>query len=136
MFTKYFFHHANTKQNIIAEILVNQACKYKPKNYTEMKVKVENTSSLTSLTISSLILARSASLPLSRSTSLFLLRPTSPFTSSDLDDSALQDFVFGDRSVVLEVKLKDVLGAQMLFATWKLLALANTLPLPGGVKYS
>ena len=32
MFTKYFFHHANTKQNIIAEILVNQACKYKQTN--------------------------------------------------------------------------------------------------------
>ena len=112
------------------------ACKYKQKNYTEMKVKVKNTSSLTSLTISSLILARSVSLLLSRSTSLFLLRPTSPFTSSDLDDSALQDFVFGDRTVVLDVELKDVLGAQMLFATWKLLALANTLPLPGGAKYN
>ena len=48
-------------------------------------MKVKNTSSLTSFTISSLILARSASLlPLSRSTSLFFLRPTSPFTSSDL----------------------------------------------------
>ena len=129
MFTKYLFFHANTKQNIIAEILANKACKY-----TEMKVKVKNTSSLTSFTISSLILARSTSLPLSRSTSLFFLRPTSPFTSSDLDDSAFQEFVFGDRTVVLE--LKDVLGAQMLFATWKLLALANTLPLPGGVKYS
>ena len=131
MFTKYLFFHANTKQNIIAEILANKACKY-----TEMKVKVKNTSSLTSFTISSLILARSTSLPLSRSTSLFFLRPTSPFTSSVLDDSAFQKFVFGDRTVVLEVELKDVLGAQMLFATWKLLALANTLPLPGGVKYS
>ena len=125
------------QQTIIAEISVirqNQLPKTSKKFYTEMKVKT--TSSLTSFTISSLILARSTSLPLSRSTSLFFLRPTSPFTSSDLDDSAFQKFVFGDRTVVLEVELKDVLEAQMLFATWKLLALANTLPLPGGVKYS
>ena len=74
------------QQTIIAEISVirqNQLPKTRKKFYTERKVKT--TSSLTSFTISSLILARSASLlPLSRSTSLFFLRPTSPFTSSDL----------------------------------------------------